>query len=199
MSHFNCLVIHKRDQDIGELMAPYSEKLKVEPYIRETTEKCYKKYLQAKRDARNKPDSFFAKKQKGEANIIGMNFEKFKKWFWGEDRIWDKEGNLLTTYNPNSRWDYFKIGRVWEDFLLKEDGIGCNNCLITEVDWKKPIITYAVITPDGEWHSKGKMFWWGISDETEEQARNWELNFYDHIIKPYLSNEFFVTILDCHI
>jgi len=142
---------------------------------------------------------FLLKKQKEEADIIGMSFEKFKKWYWGEDRIWDKEGNLLTTYNPNSRWDYFKIGRIWEDFLLKEDGAGCNSCLITEVDWKKPIITYAVVTPDGEWHSKGKMFWWGISDETEEGAKDWNLNFYDHIIKPHLSNEFFVTILDCHI
>jgi len=198
MSHFSCLVIHKEEQNIDKLMAPYSEELKVEPYIRETKDKCYKKYLQAQRDARNKPDSFFAKKQKEEANIIGMSFEKFKKWYWGENRIWDKEENLLTTNNPNGRWDYFKIGRVWEDFLLKKDGARCNNCLITEVNWKKPIITYAVVTPNGEWHSRGKMLWWGIGDETEKQGRDWDLNFYDRIIKPYLSNEFFVTILDCH-
>jgi len=198
MSHFNCLVIHKGEQNIAELMAPYSEELKFKPYIRETKDKCYKKYLQAQRDARNKSDSFFGGKQKEEANIIGMSFEKFKRWYWGEDRIWDKEGNLLTTYNPNGRWDYFKIGRVWEDFLLKEDGTGCNSCLITEVNWKKPIITYAIVTPDGEWHSKGKMLWWGIGDETEERAKDWNLNFYDHFIKPHLSNEFFVTILDCH-
>jgi len=198
MSHFNCLVIHKGEQNIAELMAPYSEELKFKPYIRETKDKCYKKYLQAQRDARNKSDSFFGGKQKEEANIIGMSFEKFKRWYWGEDRIWDKEGNLLTTSNPNGRWDYFKIGRVWEDFLLKEDGTGCNSCLITEVNWKKPIITYAIVTPDGEWHSKGKMLWWGIGDETEERAKDWNLNFYDHFIKPHLSNEFFVTILDCH-
>jgi len=198
MSHFNCLVIHKEEQDIEELMASYSEELKVKPYIRETKDKCYEEYLRAQRDARNKPNSFFARKQKEETNIIGMSFEEFKKWYWGENRIWDKEGNLLTTNNPNGRWDYFNIGRVWEDFLLKKDGIGCNNCLITKVDWKKPIITYAVVTPDGKWHSKGKMLWFGIGDETGEQGRNWDLNFYDHIIKPYLSNEFFVTILDCH-
>ena len=44
-------------------------------------------------DSKVIPARFFAKKQKEEANIIGMSFEKFKKWFWGEDRIWDKEGN----------------------------------------------------------------------------------------------------------
>ncbi|GAH30252.1 unnamed protein product, partial [marine sediment metagenome] len=84
MSHFNCLVIHKKEQNIAELMAPYSEELKVKPYIRETREKCYEKYLQAKKDARKKPDSFFGKKQNEEANIIGMSFEKFKRWYWGE-------------------------------------------------------------------------------------------------------------------
>ena len=199
MSHFNCLVIHKEEQNIAELMAPFSEKLKVKPYIRETKDECYKKYLQARRDARNKPDSFFGKKQKEESNIIGMSFEIFRKWHWGKDRIWDKDGNLLTTNNPDGRWDYFTVGGVWEDLLLKKDGTGHNSCLITEVDWKKPIKTYAVVTPDRKWHSRGKMFWWGISDETEKQGRNWDLNFYEHIIKPHLSNEFFVTILDCHI
>ena len=62
MSHFNCLVIHKEEQDIAKLMAPYSDELKVEPYIRETKESCYKEYLRAKSDTRNKPNSFFAKK-----------------------------------------------------------------------------------------------------------------------------------------
>ncbi|GAH78552.1 unnamed protein product, partial [marine sediment metagenome] len=95
--------------------------------------------------------------------------------------------------------DYYNVGRIWEDFLLRKDGTGCDSCLITEVDWKKPIITYAVVTPDGKWHSKGKMGWFGIGNETKEQARNWNLDFYDHFIKMYLSSEFFVTILDCHI
>jgi len=198
MSHFSCLVIHKEEQDIAELMAPYSVELKVKPYISESKDKCYEKYLQAKKDARNKPDSFFAKKQKEESNIIGMSFEKFKKWYWGKDRIWDKEGNLLTTYNPNDRWGYFMIGGTWEDFLLKKDGTRCNSCLITKINWKKPIKTYAIVTPDGKWHSRGKMLCFGISDETEEQGRSWDLNFYDLNIKPYLSNEFSVTILDCH-
>jgi len=199
MSHFNCLVIHKKEQNIAELMAPYSEELKVKPYIRETREKCYEKYLQAKKDARNKPGSFFAKKQKEEADIINMSFERFKKWYWGKNKLWDEEGNLLTIYNPKSRWDYYTIGGGWENLLSRKKSTKCNSCLITEVNWKKLFITYAVVTSDGGWHSKGKMLWWGIGDETEEQARNWDLNFYDHFIKPYSSNEFFVTILDCHI
>lgn len=198
MSHFNCLVIHKEGQDIDKLMAPYDEELRFKPYIRKTKDECYEKYLQARRDARKKPDSFFGKKQNEEANVIGMSFEKFKKWYWGENKTWDKEGNLITTSNPNGRWDYYNVGRIWEDFLLRRDGTRCDSCLITEVDWKKPIVTYAAVTPDGEWRSQGRMGWFGMGDETKKQKRNWELNFYDRIIKPYLSNEFSVTILDCH-
>jgi len=82
MSHFNCLVIYKEEQDIAELMAPYNEELKFKPYIRKTKDECHEKYLQAQRDARKKPDSFFGKKQKEETNIIGMSFERFKRWYW---------------------------------------------------------------------------------------------------------------------
>ena len=199
MSHFNCLVIHKEGQNIDELMAPYSEELEVKPYIEETKDECYKKYLQARRDIRNKPDSFFAKKHEEETDIIGMSFEKFKKWYWGKDRMWDKEGNLLTTYNPNSRWNYYTIGGSWENLLPRKRGTKCNSCLITEVDWKKPIKIYAIVTSDGKWHSRGKMLYFGISDETEEEAKDWDLNFYDHFIKTHLNDKFFVTILDCHI
>lgn len=31
--------------------------------------------------------------------------------------------------------------------------------------------TYAVVTPDGEWHQKGQMGWWGMSSETPEEAK----------------------------
>jgi len=198
MSHFNCLVIHKEEQDIAELMAPYSEDLKVKPYIEETKEKCYKEYLRAKNDAKNKRNSFFGEKQKKEADIIGMSFEKFKKWYWGKNRLWDEEGNLLTTYNPNSRWGYYLVGGKWENLLIKKNGSGCNNCLIAEVNWKKSIMTYAVVTPDGRWHGKGKMLYFGVSDETEKQAQDWKLNFYSRFIEPHLGKQFYVTILDCH-
>lgn len=256
MSSFNCLVIHREEQDIADLMAPYSEELIIKPYIRETKENCYRKYLQAKNDAKNKPGSFFAKKQKEEADIIGMSFERFKRWYWGESRIWDKEGNLLTAHNPKGRWHYYTVGGRWEDLLLKKDGSRGNRCLVCEVDWdnlldpekdkkyyqriwdvimkkeeeitakereefrswliseaeyyqkfyrsKEEFVkrnltftTFAVVTPDGKWHSRGKMLYFGISDETEEGIRNWVLNFYGHFIKPYLSKGYLVTVLDC--
>ena len=33
MSHYTVAVFHRKDQDIDEMLAPFSEELKVEPYI----------------------------------------------------------------------------------------------------------------------------------------------------------------------
>jgi len=58
--------------------------------------------------------------------------------------------------------------------------------------------TYAVITPDGEWHSKGEMGWFGFSSETSEESTNWNLSFHDRFIKDS-DQDLTLTIVDCHI
>jgi len=58
--------------------------------------------------------------------------------------------------------------------------------------------TFAVITPDAEWHEKGEMGWWGLSSENHEDAFNWEKDWYDVFIKN-TDEELYLTIVDCHI
>lgn len=58
--------------------------------------------------------------------------------------------------------------------------------------------TYAVITPDGEWHSKGDMGWWGFSSESAEEARQWGMSFAERFINN-ANPELILTIVDCHI
>ena len=58
--------------------------------------------------------------------------------------------------------------------------------------------TYAVVTPDGEWHEKGEMGWWGMSSETGDESLKWDLEFYDRFLKD-VDPETIVTIVDCHI
>jgi len=59
--------------------------------------------------------------------------------------------------------------------------------------------TYAVITPDGEWHAPGNMGWWGMSSDGTDDNRDWEDNYYEHFIKPAIANGWYLTIVDCHI
>ena len=58
--------------------------------------------------------------------------------------------------------------------------------------------TYAVITPDGKWHSKGDMGWWGCSSESAEEANNWSVSFKEKFIDD-ADPEWTLTVVDCHI
>ena len=58
--------------------------------------------------------------------------------------------------------------------------------------------TAAVITPDGKWHEKGTMGWFGISSETEEEANQWSNDFHDSFIKN-ADQDLILVIVDCHI
>lgn len=58
--------------------------------------------------------------------------------------------------------------------------------------------TFAVITPEGKWHEKGSMGWFGMSSETEEESHEWNKSF----MEAYIDNadpELVLTIVDCHI
>ena len=58
--------------------------------------------------------------------------------------------------------------------------------------------TYAVITPNGVWHGKGEMGWWGFSSENPEEFRKWHETYMERFINhtdPYMK----ITIVDCHI
>ena len=58
--------------------------------------------------------------------------------------------------------------------------------------------TFAVITPNGIWYEKGRCGWWGNSDESPEQARDWEENFVKNFIEGE-DGDTVATIVDCHI
>lgn len=64
--------------------------------------------------------------------------------------------------------------------------------------------TYALITPEGEWLSKGKMGWFGLSDESKESVENYNELFISTIEKNKdyfitINKDYFITIVDCHI
>ena len=56
-------------------------------------------------------------------------------------------GKYPSTYNPQSEWDWWNM--------------------------KKPVIPFAILTPDGEWCEKGKMGWWGMVSGRKDE-NDWE-------------------------
>lgn len=58
--------------------------------------------------------------------------------------------------------------------------------------------TWAVVTPDGEWHEQGAMGWWGLSSETDEEALDWVRGFRARFLDT-ADPDWTATVVDCHI
>lgn len=124
-------------------------------------------------------------------------------------------GTYRTTYNPQSQWDWYVIGGRWDGELIetpRDDGKGGfnhgdehhqlqnNSCPVAELvqrwDAGKPYLFFALVTPDGVWHERANMGWWGMtSDEMPKEA--WEQQSID-IYRRYADGHDIVQ-LDAHI
>lgn len=218
MSHFTVAVLHREDQDVDELLAPYDESIEVAPYVKYTRQQAIDR-VHSWKGHEDMPDD-----------------EAYQ--YLAEDYETDEDGNLLTTYNPNSKWDWYEIGGRWDGELRLKNGESSNEARISEIDfspndedyeeaikdWENEFngwynmdhlkqmygtaevyaktvsafSTYAVVTPDGVWHQKAEMGWFGMDNATPEDSKNWPLNYYDRFIKNADPN-LIMTIVDCHI
>lgn len=66
------------------------------------------------------------------------------------------------------------------------------------IDYETNFTTYAVLTPDGKWYEPGTMGWWGISNATAEEERDFSQKYEEEFIKN-VNPEWRLTIVDCHI
>lgn len=273
MSHFS-LAIFTEDEytDLDEIMEPFYEGNSVEPYIDMTKSELIEEARQrmkftfenqyaewkanpAEYEKRATPEHLDYLKHLPEL-MKQSDEEVYQDAIDGyEPDELDEDGNLITTYNPDSKWDWYEIGGRWHGMLLLKPGKtgqrgapglmtpssgnydaayvadidfdqmrkNCiaglipyekfltsgpykeeylRQCYPTEMDYVQrhsSFYTYAVLTPDGTWHASGEMGWFGMSSETPEEKHNWELDYYDHFIKPAIANGWYMTIVDCHI
>lgn len=258
MSHFIVGVICKNPEDVGKLLAPYNEELKVESYIGRTREqmiedgKDFKRHCQE--ESRESIEGYMIPYLTAKTDEDFYNLQK------QDDYEYDENGNELTTYNPNSKWDWYSIGGRWSCELkiriTEENGLGeyaesdqdefvygdvakikdidfsldaekydeCyewwkNNVEALDKEWdsfyKKEyyteryedaeeyatrnasFTTFALVTPDGEWHECGEMGWFGCSSETPEEARTWDEQYMSFIEN--VDPEYYFVMVDCHI
>lgn len=65
-------------------------------------------------------------------------------------------GSRLTTYNPDSQWDWWVIGGCWDGWLHPENVLPVRTLLSDNLanSEKTP---FALVTPDGAWYQQGSM------------------------------------------
>lgn len=119
-------------------------------------------------------------------------------------------GEYETTSNYFAKWDWWRIGGRWDgeitgEQIKDEEDKGFNfgikhesaerNITTTDFLLEKQIIPFAIVTPDGKWHEKGEMGWWGIVKDKKEQ-KSWD----EEALEIYKSLEGHIAVgCDLHI
>jgi len=101
-------------------------------------------------------------------------------------------GSYETTYNPNSKWDWYQVGGRWDGMISKDNYLPVSEYILKLKE--ENIGMFALVTPEGEWIEKGKMGWWAIVSDRNE---NWDEIFMG-VLEKYKNNHIIIQ-LDCHI
>lgn len=220
MSHFATLVFSKENgNSVDELLAPFDENIELDPYVKFTRESAIaavRKEIEEYKDglyAQYLADPEGYKKKYNNKNHINYLENIFqKKLRWTDDECYEDmkkrfsesmispNGDLLSTYNPKSKWDWYTFGGRWNGFLKTYTGASVNSGLVKKIDWDDlPCLPFAFITPAGEWRERGEMGWWACVSN-EKSADVWKTEFTNFVNNMICSGEDIkVTVVDCHI
>lgn len=223
MSHFCVLVLTEDGQDVDELMLPYMENCCGQPPLEYMEfyedDECEVDEATGKRGYWQNPNA------KWDWYEMGGRFRGMLKATRGERApLGSFDGNYKY---PAGRYDRARLGDCdfapdeearlsaidfWErvvegkgndedrPFHLYKPEFYANRYKDKKAfaELQAAFTTWAVVTPDGKWHEPGKMGWWGLSSETDEEAVAWEQGYF----KTFLADadpDLTATILDCHI
>jgi hypothetical protein len=295
MSHFAVLVI---GDNIDEQLEKFDENLDIPRYVKHTKEQLIAEKRKEVEDYKNgtyakylaDPEAYAVDcTNESHLNYLKNDFPKKLemtdeelyaegiKWY-EEDEI-GPDGEVYSTYNPNSKWDWYEIGGRYAGRLILKEGVEkdaepsfswgweanameevlkeprVDTALVGDIDWSKmhhvqskydkairfwemkvegakpeteeeekelkwdwykpefftdryknketfaksrSCFTMWAVVKDGEWFEKGSMGFWAMSNETDDEALDWELNMFDRFIKD-LPVDTRITVVDCHI
>jgi len=222
MSHFTTVVIlpngngDEPEQTVAELLEPFDENIEVEDYQRE----CSCKNGVAREAGWNEAEKRLGTLDELRAKYHNLEPDKrpdWKEWTAPFEKIvnevakahplWDKDnptceschgtGTYCITYNPESQWDWWRVGGRWDgemtgtphvtdngfNFGAECETIENNSCKVKDI--KPDFIPFAIVTPDGTWHERGNMGWFGIvtneKDNWDKEAKNIFTQYPEHI------------------
>lgn len=167
MSHYVVGVIVENIGQLDTVMEPYDENLEVEPRIDMTKEELAEEFEDVKKAIREGTNKFLVEENE-KNDVLGMTPREFNQWYYGGS-MFDDEGNLLTTRNPNGKWDWFVIGGRWEGYLKLKDGSRANYAKIKDIDFSM----------DKKAYEEAKRYWELVVDgELPEEGEEKPFSFY---------------------
>jgi len=234
MSHFTVMIIGKNPE---KQLEPFDENIDVSRYVKYTKKQLIIKGKKEIEDYKNsiyaeylKDKKAYAKKCKNNAHLtyLANEFPLKLKWSdaeiyqdkirWEEPENVGKNGEVYSTYNPQSKWDWYQIGGRWAGLIRtnrngryampnfswgweekeKEEYL---DGTYTDQAYKEDIINFDklnifALIKDGKWYEKGDMGWWGCVSNKKREGE-WATEFKKLITD--LPSDTLISIYDCHI
>ena len=173
MSHFTVLIAVDRAADtdgaIAAKLAPYDEGRDVAPRAEPMSDE----------DVRRMAEHY-----KVDATPEAL-LPHMKDWHGRDGMIRDGKLCGVTQYNPDSKWDWYKVGGRWDGDIRH------NRQPAENVDYRP----FAFIDRHGFWHQRGRMGWWGIVTG-EQDADAWAEQV-KALIADSAGHD--LVLVDCHI
>lgn len=141
------------------------------------------------------------------------------RWYEAEDI--GADGEVYSTYNPKSQWDWYVIGGRWGGYwkvhekatatkgMTEASAFGMADSAAApdrvdvarkfDIDFDEPDLypaTFAMLDSEGTWHEKGSMGWFGMSSGDKDEDV-WQAE-YRRLVEAESDNAWFVLV-DCHI
>ena len=151
MSHFAVAVILEDKNKLEKVLAPYDENLIVDRYVKYTKEELIKKEKESIESYKNSTyaeylenPAEYKKNCKNEGHIKYLEEEFPKKLNWTDEEIYNHEiqfyekdeigenGEIYSTYNPNSKWDWYAIGGRYNNLIVVDKD---NNDVVDHYDF----------------------------------------------------------------
>jgi hypothetical protein len=207
MTHFTVAAIIPADKldsaaEFAERqMAPYCEHIEVAPYVcysieqaRADIERDIRRFerIIERRDPEYNLDRCRELLDQLRSTTPEQRYQERMPFF----ESFNDHGQPLSTYNPDSKWDWYVIGGRWDGWINDRETSGeqvADNLATTESAVERGKVPHAILTPDGQWRERGQMGWWAVliteNEDWDAQAKE--------ILSRYPGHH--VLILDAHI
>lgn len=216
MSHFVGAAVVPSCLALTDLLARYDENREVPKYLEATkaqaierTRESIENYRQTVYARYIADPAEYAKTTTNAAHIAYLRDQFPLKLDWTDAEVYtdavlfkepddlDADGNIYSTRNPESKWDWYAIGGRW-------DGTFGRNRFSSVAEAREAFDAHefpprVLVLPDGRWLEKGEMGWFGMShgDVTDEQ---WRLDFFAALDATALTHpSSSVLVVDFHI
>jgi hypothetical protein len=249
MSHFTVTVAlppdvpadaEKLSLALADALSPFDENTVVNRYVQYTKEQLIAKARQDRDDYEKgwyaqylaDPEGYAARHPHNSLHLEYLRTVFPEKLTWTDEQLYASEidnyvgdvgaeGEVYSTYNPQSQWDWYSVGGRWGGgwrfkSAVDYDYIGTQSSAFgMSEDADKELATdcgrvgdiapetfdgtWGYVTLDGEWVEKAKMGWWGMSDadESESGEAKWKKHYMDWLAS--LPKDAWVVNVDCHI